>query len=43
MEIVTAYVLGKKIYILNNIPEQANKLEIQAMKPVVLNGDVSKI
>lgn len=43
MEIGFAYVLGKKIFPLNPIPEMGYKDEIIAMKPIILNGDLSKI
>jgi nucleoside 2-deoxyribosyltransferase len=43
MEIGFAYVLGKKIFLLNPIPEMGYKDEIMAMQPMVLNGDLNKI
>jgi len=43
LEMAFAYILDKKIFILNSIPEQPNKVEILGMKPIVLNGDISKI
>lgn len=43
MEIAFAYILQKKIYLINNIPSQANTLEIEAMSPIVLGGDVLAI
>lgn len=43
LEIGFAYILEKKIYLLNPIPEVSYRDEIVAMKPVVLNGDLSKI
>lgn len=44
MEIGFAYVLNKKIFLLNPIPEiEFYKTEIEAMKPTVINGDLSKI
>ena len=44
LEIGYAYGTGKKIYILNDIPESsAYKDEILAMHPVILNGYISKI
>jgi len=43
MEIGFAYVLGKKIFLLNNIPDISYKDEIQFMKPVILNGDLEEI
>lgn len=43
IEMAYAYILDKKIYLLNSIPEMNYKDEIEAMGPVVLNGDLSKI
>jgi len=44
LEMGFAYVLNKKIYLLNNIPEvDIYKSEIEAMKPIVLNGDLGGI
>jgi len=44
MEIGFAHVLNQKIFLLNPIPEiQFYKTEIEAVKPVILNGDLSKI
>ena len=43
MEIAFAYILGKQIFILNEIPDQPNTLEIEGMKPVVLFGNISNI
>ncbi len=43
LEIGFAYVMDKKIYLLNSIPEVSYKDEILTMQPVVLNGDLSKI
>jgi len=43
LEIGFAYVLNKKIFLLNEIPEMGYKDEIIAMQPIVLNGDLSKI
>lgn len=43
LEMGFALANGKKIFLLNDIPEQANKVEIGGMKPVVLGGDVSKL
>ena len=37
------FYLKKKIYLLNEIPELPYKEEILGMKPVILNGDLSKI
>jgi hypothetical protein len=43
LEMGFAYVLDKKIYLTNNIPEIGYKDEIVAMKPIILNNDLSKI
>ncbi len=44
LEIGFAHVLNQKIFLLNPIPEiQFYKTEIEAMKPVILNGDLSLI
>jgi len=43
MEIGFAYVLKKPIYLLNPIPKMTYSDEIFAMKPIILNGDLSKI
>lgn len=43
LEMGFAFVLKKTIYLLNEIPEIGLKDEIQAMSPVVLNRDLSKI
>jgi predicted RNA-binding protein with PUA domain len=41
IEIAFAHVLGKKIYLLNPIPEMNYSDEIEAMKPIILNGDLN--
>lgn len=44
LEMGFAYILRKKIYLLNDIPEiDIYKSEIEAMNPVVINGDLDKI
>lgn len=43
MEIAFAFVMNKKIFLLNSIPEMIYYDEITAMKPEILNGDLSKI
>ena len=46
MEIAVARHLDKKIYLLNNIPDEKNlkySLEIKLAKPIVLNNDLTKI
>ena len=44
MEIGFAHVLDQKIFLLNPIPEiKFYKTEIVAVKPVIINGDLTKI
>lgn len=43
MEMGFAFILEKKIFILNDIPELSYKDEIIAMQPIILNRDLSKI
>jgi len=43
LEMGFAYVLNKKIYLLNPLPEMIYTDEISAMDPIVLNGDLIKI
>ncbi len=43
MEMGLAFFLKKKIYLLNQIPELSYKEEILGVRPVILNGDLSKI
>ena len=44
MEIGFAYVLNEKIFLYNPIPEiEFYKSEIEAVKPIVINGDLSLI
>ena len=44
MEIGFAHVLNQKIFMLNPIPEMPYcKTEIEAVKPVIINGDLLKI
>ncbi len=44
LEMGFAHVLNQKIFILNPIPEISYyKSEITAMKPIILNGELSKI
>ncbi len=43
LEMGYAYYLGKPIYILNPIPDMIYTLEIAAMRPIVLNGNVDAI
>jgi len=43
LEIGFAFVLNKKIYLLNEVPDMGYRDEIEAMSPVILGGDLSKI
>jgi len=44
MEIGFAHVLNQKIFLYNTIPEMSYcKSEIQAVKPIIISGDLSKI
>jgi len=43
LEMGFAQVLGKKIFLLNGIPNISYEDEIKAMQPIVLNGNLSKI
>lgn len=46
MEIGLAYYLGKKIFLLHDVPSEKNiryALEIKLSKPIILKGDLSKI
>jgi len=43
LEMGFAHVLDKKIYLYNDIPDLSYTDEIQAMQPVALKGDLSKI
>jgi len=44
MELGFAYVLNKKIFLLNPIPEiEFYQSEIEAVKPIILNGNISQI
>jgi nucleoside 2-deoxyribosyltransferase len=43
LEIGFAFVLGKKIFLWNDIPDMLYTDEIKAMQPIILNGDISKI
>jgi len=42
LEMGFAHVLGKKIFLLNPIPDMHYKDEIKAMQPVILNGNLSQ-
>ncbi len=43
LELAFAYILRKKIFVLNDIPGQSNSLEISALKPIVLGSDLNKL
>lgn len=43
LEIGFAFSLDKKIFLLNNLPEQSNKVEIGGMLPVCLKGNLEEI
>ena len=44
MEMGFAHILNQKIFVLNPLPEfEFYRTEIEAMRPVILNGDLSKI
>jgi hypothetical protein len=43
LEMAFAYILEKKIFVLWNIPEQSNTVEIEWLKPIVLNMDLEGV
>src|SRR3989344_1094724 len=43
IEMAFGHVLGKKLYVLNPLPELSYTSEILAMQPVVINGNLSMI
>jgi NTP pyrophosphatase (non-canonical NTP hydrolase) len=43
LEMGFAHVLGKKIYVLNELPKMGYNDELLSMRAIVLNGDLSKI
>lgn len=43
IEMAFAYVLNKKLYLLYQIPDLPYSSEILAMKPMIINGELSKI
>ena len=43
LEMGLAFYLGKKIYLLNPIPEISYKEEILGMKPIIINNDLIRI
>lgn len=43
LEMGYAFGLGKKIYLLFPVPDMDYKVEMHSMKPIVLNGDLTKL
>ena len=43
IEMGFAYVLSKKIFLLNQIPKMAYTDEIESMRPIVINHDLNRI
>ncbi len=43
LEMGFAHVLGKKVFVLNSMPEVSYKDEIIAIQPVFLEGDINKM
>jgi nucleoside 2-deoxyribosyltransferase len=43
LELGYAFILGKKIFFMNPIPNMLYTSELEAMKPVILKGDLFKI
>lgn len=43
MEMGFAYILGKKIFLYNQVPEMSYADEIKAVQPILIDGDLSKI
>lgn len=43
LEMYDAFRLGKKIYMINNVPEGILKDEIEGFKPEILNGNISLV
>lgn len=43
LEMGSAHVMNKPIYLLHQIPDMAYKDEIAAMQPIVIEGDLSRI
>jgi hypothetical protein len=44
MEIGFAHVLEKKIFLMNPVPDiEYYRSEIEAVRPVIINGDLTKI
>lgn len=43
LEMAFAYILKKPIFLLNNIPEQPNTVEIEGLKPIPLKGNLNSL
>ena len=43
LEIAFGHVLGKEVYILNELPEMSYLDELRAMQPTILYGDLSRL
>lgn len=43
LEMGFAYILNKKIFLFNEIPDMPYKDEIRVMQPIVVNGNLTKI
>lgn len=43
LEIFKAFELGKKIFLMNQIPDNIFKDELEGMSPIILNQDLNKI
>ena len=43
LEMGFAHVLNKKVFLFNAVPEISYKDEIEAMQPIILNGDLRKL
>lgn len=43
LEMGFAHVLDQRIYLLNPVPDMAYTSEIEAMRPIILDGDLSRI
>ena len=43
LELAFGYVLKKKLYLLNLIPDVLYRDEIKAMQPIILNGNLARI
>jgi nucleoside 2-deoxyribosyltransferase len=43
LEMGYAFGLGKKIFLMNPVPEMNYSIEMHSMKPVIIDGDLTKI